>query len=77
MNNTKRMHGDDERSSSTLAGKSLNTTLCRASFNGCGDLVDCQSEKAPLCRYALSFGAAHYCCHPERLEIAARAKASC
>jgi len=51
--------------------------MCRASLTGCGDLVDCQSEKAPLCRYALSFGAAHYCCHPERLKIAARAKASC
>jgi len=44
--------------------------LCRAGLIGAGDLVECLSENAGRCDFALPFGDSHFCSCPLRVYIA-------
>jgi hypothetical protein len=49
---------------------------CVARRAGSGNLVFCLAEQRAACGYALPFGEAFFCRHPEGAEIAARTGAS-
>lgn len=50
-------------------------THCRARESGFGDYVDCLVKEPYNCTFALSFGRAFLCRHPQAKAIAARTSA--